>query len=340
MEYRKLSNTTTDKENLYLDFLSYTIDTIVKNPQNCQHGDSLLSHIIKGLEYKELGIKKIISATIISLCCKNYAKDVQININKYKEALNEYKILLQKTTFLANELNLKNSLEFSNLFTYLLWNGYFSKNKYLEYNMNNKNIIEGLEAFDIINGKGVCLNFSSMLKDFLNISGFQSVTLINNFDKNAKTNYIPKAKKNVAKNKVNTKTFNMLTTPLSNKIGNHVFNLILENNKFYIYDSTNFLLLELKNVNTAKVINGRGRFVLKPYYSYYLNCFDNENKILNQFNHTNDFNSPYNRGDYIYTWEKCIELFKANEYLFRDYYISSKKNIDAISKYLSLQKKR
>ena len=74
-----------------------------------------------------------------------------------------YSSLLDKTKKLALELGLTNSLEISNLFSYLLWNGYFSKTKQNRYQQLGRKNISGLFYADIMDGIGVCLNHAYVL---------------------------------------------------------------------------------------------------------------------------------------------------------------------------------
>ena len=51
----------------------------------------------------------------------------------YKEYLEYYQNILNKIKILSSELNLSNSLEICNLFTYLLYQGYLSENGYNKF---------------------------------------------------------------------------------------------------------------------------------------------------------------------------------------------------------------
>ena len=74
------------------------------------------------------------------------------NREKYSDILFEYKVLLEQISRLAKELKLTNSLELSNLFTCLLWNGYLSKNKENTYKSENRELIDGLFFTSIMDG--------------------------------------------------------------------------------------------------------------------------------------------------------------------------------------------
>ena len=78
--------------------------------------------------------KNIDELYIISRAAEVYEKKCYINNIYYEDLIEEYNMILKKTSKLAQELNLKNSLELSILFMFLLWDGYFSKNKKNKYN--------------------------------------------------------------------------------------------------------------------------------------------------------------------------------------------------------------
>lgn len=243
---------------------------------------------------------------------KNFFEDSQYN---YRNILNKFKILVK-------ELKLTNSLEISILYTYLMWNGYFSKEKIFNYQIEKRALIEGMYSYDIMNGNGVCLNFSDMLKDILIECGYNSSILINKVEKQKelKKFYIPEINRSVIKshNPI-AEVLPLIFKPLINKMGNHAFNLIEENGKLYIYDSTNLCFLELTNPTSAILLAGKGKFKLTPYFSYLLNG-EKERKSLDTLCLTDNFSSPYDRKDYIITSEKCIDLFNKSESLLNDYH--------------------
>ena len=97
---------------------------------------------------------------------------------------------------LALELGVSNSLQLSNLYTYLLWNGYLSKNKTNIYSEERK-LLEGLFFVDVMDGIGVCLNYADMLKDFLKACDHEAAVLWNLCDARLTTDYIVPIEKKV-----------------------------------------------------------------------------------------------------------------------------------------------
>lgn len=185
-----------------------------------------------------------------------------------------YKDILRKTKQLASELKLNNSLELSNLFTYLLWNGYFSKDNLLKFQTDKRLLITNYYGFDIMNGIGVCLNFSDMLSDFLNQFDYNVATIFNIVSKKVKTDYMPTVKRESSKSNFRQRIISAMASPLSNVVGNHAFNFICENDGFYIYDSTNLMMFNLEDKFNCSNVCGTGSAKIKPYFSHYLNDSD------------------------------------------------------------------
>lgn len=241
----------------------------------------------------------------------------------YKEIMAIYKSLLEKVSKLAKELNMNNSLELSILFSYLLWNGYLSKTKTHEYKEFEGPLLMGMNFTDISNGIGVCRNYSEMLKDFLNNCGYQSVMLANYLDDDIKVDY----KMNITERRIYNIPSN---TNFTRKKANHAFNLI-EDNGLYIYDSTNLLLYDLKNINSSVLINGKGKNKIYPYQCYGYCYSKDDEKLLDRLFTEEDFTSPYTKTDFISTSEVNLELIKNNTSLLEDFYTEARQDIVGIS---------
>ena len=77
---------------------------------------------------------------LILYCYSNILKD---NYKIYSQVLIEYRKILENYKKLAEELKVNDSLNLSHLFSYLLWNGYFSVTKEHHYNLYNRLMISG-----------------------------------------------------------------------------------------------------------------------------------------------------------------------------------------------------
>lgn len=228
-----------------------------------------------------------------------------------------YRAILTKTKELALELELKNSLEISNLFTYLLWNGYFSKNGLLKFKSSDRVMIGNHYSFDVMNGGGVCLNFSAMLSDFINQFDYCAATIINDFDRKQINDYSPSIKRNIVEDSLWRKMLFKIFPPIMKKGGNHAFNLICEDEKLYIYDATNFQIFDINDKYSCSNICGVGECGIKPYFSYFVNDSEKSKLALAYLNMNTSFESPYTRKDFIFTWENSILYFSEKEKLLR-----------------------
>lgn len=257
--------------------------------------------------------------------------EIENNRKKYSDIMYSYNSILQNMTILSKELNLENSLELCLLFSYLLWNGYLSKNK--EYVFSDKEIkrIQGLFFADIINGRGVCLNNSEMLKDFLNLNEYTSSMLMNHYNPLAKINYrIDLTRKKDDKKELLIIT--LIEELIRRRKANHVYNLIEDNNKLYIFDSTNMLMQKIIRNDKAEMVNGTGEFRLFPYQSHMLCASPDERSLLDKLLTTRQYEYLYTKRDLIITSEVCLEIIRNSTYLIENFYAEIKNNIDEISK--------
>lgn len=330
-KYEKLKNNETVKE------FKDKLNTLTNEQQKFLLFKFFIEEPEKAKEYSEYffdGIENFKKNYFISSMMSEFRKnnfETKEYVNKKITIEENYKALLQKCKLLAKELNLNNSLEIANLYTWLLWNGFFSKNKELKFQSHNRVLIPGNYSHDIMSGIGVCLNFSDMLSDFLNEFDFSSATLINYTGDDCERSYKVDIERVASKTKLSYKMMTLLIKPIIKKVGNHAFNLIKENDKLYIYDSTNLSAFKLEDKNKCIMIPGKGIVNLKPYFSYYINLSKKSTDALNFLHSTDYFEAPYNKKDFIVTWEECFELFLNNTSLLDDFYNEVKDDIMKIS---------
>ena len=237
-----------------------------------------------------------------------------------------YNELLKNIATLLKELHAKTSLDIPILFSYLLWNGYLSKNKTYKFERRNKKNIPGLLFADITDGRGVCLNNTEMLKDILSECGYKSCTMANHMTDFMKFDNILSIKTTAIYEKDN-----IIKKIMNIGKHNHAFNLIEEDNRLYIYDSTNLSLYNITNAKYANIINGRGKNLLFPYISYFFCLNEEEESILDKLLLMKDFQLFYTKEDYIRIGEENIDTIRNNIHLIEDFYDESHKNLEYIS---------
>lgn len=317
-----------EKKNLILKYL-------INEPDE-EHRKIFISFIENNPKLSSLANKQILKADFIKTIQKNNIK----NMIKENEVIINYQRLLENYAKLAQELSLDTSLKIAILYTYLLWNGYFSKTKTNIFQNENKNLKSGLYSYDVMNGIGVCLNYSILFNDYLNTCGIESATIINGVKEKFERDYIPPIDRPRHKDNIISRINYLLTTPITNIIGNHAFNLIRENNKFYIYDVTNLAMLKIVNCTTAENICGTGTVVLHSLVSYLFAQNDISINVLNDFITTLNFlQCPYSRRDFICLFEELLELFNKNKKLIDDCYDEVHDDIITIANYAKVKKK-
>lgn len=269
---------------------------------------------------KETNIKAV-RPTIVCAMRDCVAK----NKNIYQESIEHYYSVLDNYKKLAQELNLKSALELSHMMTYLLWNGYLSVNKEHCYKIKGRLLLPGLNYFDVIKGRGVCLAYSELLNSYLSVCGKESTVLICNMplQKDAITrDYTPEIERKIEKNLktiiLNKMLFALLGRVIA-KFGNHAIIMIKENENMYAYDPTNLLALNIESSARANVINGTGEVQLRPLSSLLMNPFIDPNLLFDDLLF-GSVTSSLAREEFVNTFEEVLALMKNNTKLLDDAY--------------------
>lgn len=253
----------------------------------------------------------------------------------YKESLISYQNILNTYKELAEYLNIDSSLELSHLFSYLLWNGYFSVTKTHSYKLQDRLLLPSMHSFDVINGQGVCLAYSELLNNFLKTCKKESALLecyVPTKKGAIKPIYRPNIKRNIESNiksKMLTKALFVLLSGLIKKTGNHAVTLIKENDKTFIYDPTNLYILNIKDSKTASIINGEGEFQIKPISSLLVDSTVDPNRIFETLFNEN-IKPAYTQNDIYLTFEKIVNLAKNNSELLDETYREIQSDLETI----------
>jgi len=261
------------------------------------------------------------------------------NANKYrklyKESLLSLRKVLENYKQLAQELKISNnSLYLSHLFTYLLWNGYFSVSKTHAYRVDNRLLLPGMYSFEVIKGRGVCLSYSELLHNFLTICDIKSAFINCKVNQPVEFNYTPDINTQIEITKLNSivnQFRQKLCQGLINKFGNHAVNLIQENKKMYVYDCTNLSVLNIFNINKARVINGCGEFELKLLESLVFHPYCDPFQLFEQLQKYN-MESAFNRKEIIFSFENIVELMNTNLNLLNDAYTNIHNQLEIIDR--------
>lgn len=283
----------------------------------------------------------------VILDCYNEENDLKI----FCDIMDSYNFILDLWIKLFEELNVVKSIDICNFVSYLLYNGFFSKDKVLYYQFENRLNTPKNYALDIMNGNGVCLNYSCLLNDFLKKKQFFSSVISLKF-RNTKSNYSP----NIKFNSVELSNYNQESKNIFNNIFkifeyffgscDHASTLVCDNNIQYIYDITNLEYLKLKNFWIAELIGGIGYHKLNYRFNYetaksFLECNINDSFnifALEEIKKNKEYFYP-SEEVIINSWERTNDLFNSNILLLNDCYFETKKDIDKIADYIEEKKK-
>lgn len=96
------------------------------------------------------------------------------NTKEIKEIMIVYKQFLENYNELNKTFDLKNPVEISTMFNYLLCKGYLSKDKKFCFSEDNVIDFKKFGGLNIFEGKGVCRHISLLLNDIFNEYGIKS----------------------------------------------------------------------------------------------------------------------------------------------------------------------
>lgn len=257
-----------------------------------------------------------------SICSTN-KKIESIFENEY-----DYNRIIESFLKLSQELDMTSSFELSNLYTYMLWNGYFSKNKNMVYRQIEQLPCINILSHEIMNGKGVCLNVSAMLTDILNKAGYNSANLLG-YGNGVLKGYTPPINIKLANGRAVVPAGRVKTKMLHKICGNHAFNLVADENGMYIYDSQNLRIFSLNSKNEGN--SGKLTLHIKPFLSYYINDKEENDDALTRLLTSDDFCLPCDRKTYKEQWELQLEELKRNSILLNAFHADIRINIDKVS---------
>jgi len=321
--YRKIIDLKNDK--LLIQDLLNKIEE--DENQILKKADILLS-IIQASDFNSGFIK----STMLYAVCDSDKEEQEL----YKDSLISYRKILENYKVLAHELKIENALDLSHLFTYMLWNGYYSVTKRHSYKLQGRLLLPNLNSFDVIKGGGVCLGYAELLNDYLTTCNKKAALLTCKVPirKNDITcNYRPEIirdEKSSTSSKTLTQLGHFIINGLTDRIGNHAVTLIEENDKLFIYDPTNIYVLNVMDGNFASLINGNGKFMILPLMSLIFHPNSDPNQLFEKL--FNGVNPAFTRKEIIFSFENMMELIKNNINLLNDAYDNIHSELEFIDK--------
>ena len=261
--------------------------------------------------------------------------------------LNAYKEIISKTADLLKYIKMDNPFDASLIFQYLLWNGYFSKDKNFKYSQDNR--FNALDAFgaDIMRGYSVCLNNSDMLTRVLNSLDIPSRILCcsTNELKLPNDNRILKPNDNqFVKHIDNSSPWENFL--INHIIGNHAIVVFNHEDLDYVIDPTNCYFIKPSGYKKLKFFNTDNILKIKKRTSVLLNSLSNpleersaiskdlDHILLNLFMQSKSKSSKINKEFLSDIYYKAIKSYATNIELFKDFHTEITPQIDTVCKTL------
>lgn len=203
----------------------------------------------------------------IDLLSKTRKSEREKVINKY--FYKYYKNIIESSGKLIKEVGLNNPFSISVMYEYLLWNGYFSKDKKLEFNMTDRKVVMGALGADIMRGKSVCLNNASMLTDIYNELGIEAYTMGCTIDASQSLKnmeYKLDIERESAKIKLKDRFFSKVIDILHlGYFGNHAITCFKFNEMYSFSDPTNLAFLNLIDMTKLNYVGSEMNAKVKAW---------------------------------------------------------------------------
>lgn len=250
--------------------------------------------------------------------------------------------IIDKTCNLINELEIKSIEDISVIYEYLVWNGYLSHDKEFYYSIGGRHNITGMLGADILCGKGVCLNVSSMLVDIFKKLNYESYLVgVKLLDTKYTCSYVPDIERKILNDDVYTtgnssKTMHQRDKELLPQIrANHSI-AVVKDKFFYKYiDAHNLLFGENSNILEVKYIGTSPSCVQVIPYVTLLNECMLYSEFLNLFE--NLFSSVsvgfLRLDDIVIKTKNVLEMCERNKNLFEDFHEEINSDINKVYRF-------
>lgn len=254
-------------------------------------------------------------------------------IQLFSNEVEKYDNIIKITAEFIKEVGLQdNYTSYYTIFSYLLWNGFFSKDMKYIYNNNDLLDLKGFEGLNVISGKGNCRSISNILNSISQQLGFDTHFLINSYRTNYR-NYILDIERNdeyglILPSKLHDVSYDMTI----DSVGNHASILINQNGNFYVYDCTNLSVYKVDETLIANLYNGVGECHIKPWgFIRYENMKQLDIlKLLHSINSQNQY-SFMSHLEIREIMDESLNICKKSKSLILDFHSQIQNNIETIN---------
>lgn len=233
----------------------------------------------------------------------------------YENEKNLYNEVIESLKQLLDYLGFDDALKIFIATRYIVYAGYLSKDKNYKYSLD-RNFIDNEFRTSIMDGTGVCLNESDLLRDVFVKMGYETCNVQNKRGYDDRENFI--------------------TSKITDIVGNHVCVFVKDNYYNYIYDMTNFCCYKLKNHKKAYSVNKKNIINLK--YAFYKEAKGNY-KLIKQTNFDNKIISFKEIDDFRIIKKEVKKQLRNNFDILDHFYEYNKNKIEEIANSINRLKK-
>ena len=262
--------------------------------------------------------------------------------NASEEFYNEQNEILKIYRDLVFSLGINDTLSLSHYFAYLLWNGYFSISNKHVYRMKDR-IISNMFSLEVFQGRGVCLNYSYLLQEFLTICGKDAQLIICDVD-SSQIERKEEDKVNIERAfdiTISDRMKYFLLAPIminKKNSGNHAINMIYGEKGPYYYDSTNLFVMNINGKDSATLINGDGTIPIKLNSTFSPPKSHNiREKLLDLVIRNKSFDI-YTKDEIKTSYDNMINYLNSNKELLSKTYFMARPHIEKICQQINLNR--
>lgn len=267
-------------------------------------------------------------------------------LNEQREAVKKmefyqyYENIIEKSARLLREIGATDPLTASATIQYLLWNGYFSKDKSLVYSESKRVNNFVATGADVVRGRSVCLNNADFEATILRRLGKEAFIIGARVNPKQKIEfeYRPNIVRNVdEKVSLWQKLFIKLVefTPLR-RIGNHAVTLIKTDGQYVISDPTALAYANITDFMKATYVGSTGSMDLKPWLMLLLDGVDIEKfKEIVETSFANSDREVLNARLVKQVYDNGIYLCQKNKTLIDDFHEEIEPDIEEVSRTLA-----
>lgn len=215
-------------------------------------------HLEKNNPYnhKKFSFKRKVKSTISTILLVGITVSVTARLQsqlyiakateKYQTAISYYQDVIETTASFFKENQVDNPEACFELYTKLLWNGYFSNGREYQYDMSNNYNVIGNYGLRVATGTGDCKNNEDFFYKLMKELGYQVYQVVG----------------------VQMQSGEILFSPAEMLFGNHIITVVEYEGKEYYFDTTNFCSYEKIGCNYVANENKNLIVQLRPITGY------------------------------------------------------------------------